>query len=634
MWDATTGEPLGPPLPQPDEVHVAAFSPDGQRFLTVCDKEVRIWQLQKGNPTSRTLPHPSPARRMEGIQPRLWAIFSPDGKSVLTGGEDGTARLWDTETGRARGEPLRHEGPVLSMDFSPDGKIIVTGSYDGTARMWDAATCQQRGRDLPHLGRVLAVDVRFDGQFVATGSAVEDRDLRTGEREIVAGEVRMWHAPTGKLFGEPMRHSLAVWSVAFRPHGGKLLVGGKDRAARFYSIIDGAILGKPLDHEGTVPNVVFSPRGRLALTASAGGDNSANARLWELAPGDPVTWSTLAISDQGQKVRFASIAPEGLRMLGIVGSRAREYDVVTGEPVGPVFAQRDQMRFAFYSPNGRYVLTVGNRYDVHFWDRASGQHIYGVPPGVEGGAYVFSVDGEYVAIGRADSTVAVHRIKTGELQGPILKLPSGYGLVLGSTGRAIYSAVPEGGVQEWDVSTGKAVRFHQTLGPVRFMSSVAGKMVVVTGDERHLARAWDLESGQPMSGPLTDLAGKISTLAFSPDGRSILAGLWDRHNARLWDAATGKPIGPPISHGEAVHFVAFTPDGRRMISLSVNGEFRSQDVPLSLSGDAERIRCWVELLTGMELDPQGTLHDLSTDDLQQRRERLRELGGPPDGVHL
>jgi WD40 repeat protein len=120
----------------------------------------------------------------------------------------------------------------------------------------------------------------------------------------------------------------------------------------------------------------------------------------------------------------------------------------------------------------------------------------------------------------------------------------------------------------------------------------------------------------------------------SPDGSSILTGLWDRHNARLWDTATGKPIGPPVHHGEAVHFVSITPDGKRMMSLSVNGEFRSQDVPSLLPGDVECIRCWVELLTGMELDNEGTLHDLDADALQQRRQRLSELGGPPDGVRI
>jgi hypothetical protein len=69
-----------------------------------------------------------------------------------------------------------------------------------------------------------------------------------------------------------------------------------------------------------------------------------------------------------------------------------------------------------------------------------------------------------------------------------------------------------------------------------------------------------------------------------------------------------------------------------MMSASVNGEFRSQEVPQPLPGDAECIRCWVEVLTGMALDAEGAIHDLDADALQRRRERLRELGGPPDGI--
>ncbi|HEY7156483.1 MAG TPA: protein kinase, partial [Gemmataceae bacterium] len=647
LWDAVTGEPLGPPLPHPDLVRTAVFNSDGQRFLTVCDEEVRVWRLENSRPTSLLLPHPRPARRMEKLRPRLGAVFSPDGQIVLTGGEDGTAHLWDAATGAARGEPLHHDGPVLSLAFSPDGKFVVTGGYDGAARMWDVATCRQHGPDLPHLGRVRAVAVRFDGQFIATGSAVEDRDTRSGKRTIVAGEVRLWRATTGKLFGEPMRHSQPVWSVAFRSGGGKLLVGGRDRAARFYSIFDGTMLGKPLDHEGPVANVVFSPNGRLALTASAGGDHSANARLWELAPGDPVVWSEVAVLVEGEKVRVASFAPDGRTMVGLAGNGAREYEAVTGQPAGPVFEHPPGVRNASYSPDGRTILTVGERYDVRFWDRASGRQVGEAPltqPSpplggegrVRGAAIVslnFNADGACVAIARDDHSVAVCRAPSGELQGPLLKLAADdSGLVLRPDGQTAYTHDAKGQVQEWDVQTGKVLRVWKALGPVQYIRFVAGKTVVVTGEGGHLARAWDLGSGRPISGPLSDLAGNISWLTFSPDGSSILTGLWDRHNARLWDTATGKPIGPPVHHNEAVPFVAFTPDGKRMMSGSVNGEFRAQDVPWPLPGDAERLRCWVEVLTGMELDAEGTIRDLDADAVQLRREQLRQLGGPPDGM--
>ena len=71
--------------------------------------------------------------------------FSPDGKTILTGSEDKTARLWDAATGRPLGQPIVHSGAVWSVAFSPDWQTILTGSYDETARLWDAATGRPLG---------------------------------------------------------------------------------------------------------------------------------------------------------------------------------------------------------------------------------------------------------------------------------------------------------------------------------------------------------------------------------------------------------------------------------------------------------------------------------------------------------
>ena len=51
--------------------------------------------------------------------------FSPDGKTVLTGSDDKTARLWDASTGQPIGQPLTHQDAVRAVAFSPDGKTVT-----------------------------------------------------------------------------------------------------------------------------------------------------------------------------------------------------------------------------------------------------------------------------------------------------------------------------------------------------------------------------------------------------------------------------------------------------------------------------------------------------------------------------
>ena len=109
----------------------AAFSPDGRLIVTAGDDgPARVWDAITGQEV----------RQLAGDGDSvLSATFSPDGRLIATA-DFHSARVWDAATGQEVHQLTGHAASVLSAAFSPDGRLIVTAGYDGTAWVWDAAT--------------------------------------------------------------------------------------------------------------------------------------------------------------------------------------------------------------------------------------------------------------------------------------------------------------------------------------------------------------------------------------------------------------------------------------------------------------------------------------------------------------
>ncbi|MDJ0539738.1 MAG: WD40 repeat domain-containing protein, partial [Microcystis sp. M53603_WE2] len=105
------------------------FSPDGKTLVSGSDdKTIKLWNVETGQKL----------HTLKGHDGTVYSVnFSPDGKTLVSGSDDGTIILWDVETGKEIRTLKGHDGSVYSVNFSPDGKTLVSGSDDGTIILWD-----------------------------------------------------------------------------------------------------------------------------------------------------------------------------------------------------------------------------------------------------------------------------------------------------------------------------------------------------------------------------------------------------------------------------------------------------------------------------------------------------------------
>jgi WD40 repeat protein len=601
LWDAATGKEALPPCGLPGQVIAVAFRPDGQTFLLVCTDEARIWRTADGQPVGVPMRHPRAAKPTPRLRTKLSAVLSPDGKTLATGGEDGEIRLWDAATGEPQGDPLPGSSPVLGLAFSPDGQMLLAGAWDGTAQLWNLADRQRHGPPLGHRGPVKAVAFSPDGQIVATGALIEEKDPDTNEFRILGGEARLWRTANGQHIGSPLPHPDVVWALAFSRGGHLLLTGCRDGTARFFLTATGTQLGKALVHEGNVTAVAFSPDGQTAVTASAGGDDYAAARLWEVPPEKYL--GRLLV--QGGRLVTLAFSPDGKTLLlGGDDKKIRLLDVSTGRLVhAPMVHEGGVMAVAF-SPGGETFLTsCGDDWAgvVRLWDRATGRLLYRLARPCWVSAAAFSPDGGTILAGHYDGSLPLWDAATGktvaDLTPPNDRVEA---VAFSPDGRTVLTS-GWGGTCLWDRETRRLVRVRRMEGatpPAEAVYYPDGSRVLLIA--RDSSQVWDLTTGQLLGRPSFQREGGIHKAVFHPDGGSIL--ICDRaYAARLWDVPTGKPLGPPAAR-EGARALAFDPKGQTMAVCGQDGRIALWNLIPPLEGSVESIRQMVESLTGMKLD--------------------------------
>ena len=661
LWDAATGLPVGKPLEHQDAVYAVAFSPDGKMVLTGCwDSTARLWDVATAKPIGQPLRH---------SQPVTSVAFSPDGKAVLTSSVF-TAHLWDAVTTQPIGQPMQHIhrpgsgaplfspsgntiltnaprlwnaatalpiskplkpfGVVTSMAFSPDGKTVLTGSSDRTARLWDATTAEPIGHHMDHQAEVSSVAFSPDGKTVLTGSH-DDR-------------ARLWDAATGLSIGHPFEHQAAVTAVAYSPDAKTVLTVSGDNTARLWDAATAEPIGQPLEDRDRVTFALYSPDGKTILVGSS---PPSTARLRDATSLRPIGQPII----NQDYINSLAFSPDGKTLLTASRNTARQWDADTAKPIGQTMWHQGRVMVARYSPDGRTILTGGSDCAARLWDASTGQPV-GQPLMHEGAVRygAFSPSGKTILTGSEDKTARLWDVATAQPIGKqmVHRAPVTWA-AYATDGKTVLTMAGDT-ARLWDsasaLSIGKPLK-HQ--GAVSSMAFSPDSKTILTGSTDNAARLWDATTGEPISRPLRHGAG-VQRVTYSPDGTILITGSEDG-TARLWDAATAMPIGRPLEHQEAVPrlwdaatalptgqsthnqtavtWLTCSPDSKTIVTGTAKGTARLWQLPAALNADLQTITTWVDTITGLSVDDQGAIYPLDSAAWQARRERLRQLGGPP-----
>lgn len=537
----------------------AVFSHDGSLVATTSDDgTARIWDAETGREILNLT---------TGATAFLRAIaLSPDGTMVATAGMNNTAILWDVKTGKQLYELTGHTAWVTAMDFSPDGKLLATGSNDRSVIIWDPAA-GKKIRIIPaHVAYV------FDAKFSPDGTR-----LATAGNDAT---VKLWDVKTGAYLLRLSGKYGSAYTLSFNADGSKLVAAHDDGLVRTWDAETGEFLGAFTGNSSDPWAVTFSPDDRLVAAGSADG----TIKVWD--------------------------SSSGLELFTLIGHTMPVTSLTFRSTCWQDFSSETDRC-------GYYLLSASLDGTARIWNTGVTQELMTLTvPNID--QAVLSADGSLLATGIADGSARIWAISSlleDAFAGRLFDAEEVTSIDVCCHAGAINDLAfnPDGGllatasddhtVKLWDAATGEEIQTltQHSEAVVKVSFSDDGNVLATMGEDLNLI-AWrrtgtgyqllhsedadarldvfDLDNDGDriavglmgflyvgdiqvtktyMAARITN--GRIWQITFSPDGK-LLATASDGQTVDIWEIQTGNRIRTFELGSGQVQSLAFHPDGK------------------------------------------------------------------------
>lgn len=292
-----------------------------------------------------------------GINTINCIAYSPDGKTLASGGWNKAIKLWDTQNGYERQTLTwysRYVVNVTSVAFSPDGKFLASGSEEryNSIKLWDLQT----GRELQTLERNTSV-------YCVTFSP-DTRSIAVANPRRESWEpptVTLWEFKTGNVREILTNHGY-ISSIAFSPDGNILATGGTiDNTIKLWQVQSGLELQTLNGHSDDVTSVAFSPDGKTV----ASGSEDKTIKLWEVSSGRELQ----TLNGHSGDVTSVAFSPDGKTVAsGSKDKTIKLWEVLSGRELQTLSGHSDEVLSVAFSPDGKALASGSKDKTIKLWD--------------------------------------------------------------------------------------------------------------------------------------------------------------------------------------------------------------------------------------------------------------------------